>query len=197
DLGDDLQGDGARNLDRLTASVARMDRIVRGLQALNRLGRGRIATDVLNLDSVVAEVLDHLHGERERHAATSKVERLPTIRGDRTLIPQVFHNLITNALRYAHADRPPQIAISGVRMGNRTVVEVSDNGIGLASEEAERVFASFYRVAGSPQDGSGIGLAICRRIIEAHGGSIRALTDQQIGTACRFEVPERGEHESP
>lgn len=197
DLGAALSGDGARNLDRLTASVERMDRIVRGLQALNRLGRGRIAAEVISLDAVVAEVLDQLQGEIESHGATIRVERLPAIRGDRALIPQVFHNLISNALRYAHVDRPPQIAISGVRMGNRTVVEVSDNGIGLAADEAERIFASFYRVAGSPQDGSGIGLAICRRIVEAHGGSIRALTDQQVGTAFRFEIPDRGEHENP
>ena len=135
----------------------------------------------------------------ERTHATIDAEVLPTVMCDRIQIQRVFQNVISNALKYCPAERSPIINI-GSTVGpapdgpGATLIEinVTDNGIGFEERHAERIFEPFQRLHSSDDfEGSGIGLAICRKIMDRHGGSIRATSRPGQGSVFSFTLPMR------
>jgi light-regulated signal transduction histidine kinase (bacteriophytochrome) len=121
---------------------------------------------------------------------------LPTIVADTGQLDQLFQNLFDNALKYGRSGAPPEVQVSAQRASNEPGLwefTVRDNGLGLDMVYADRIFEIFQRLhQNAEHEGTGIGLAICKRIVERHGGQIRVDSAPGQGTSFRFTLPERG-----
>jgi light-regulated signal transduction histidine kinase (bacteriophytochrome) len=118
------------------------------------------------------------------------VSELPTVRGDRTRLIQLFQNLIGNAIKFKGQD-DPVVQVSAQATGGSWCISIRDNGIGIAPEHFDRIFGVFQRLhERAAYDGTGIGLSICRKIIENHGGRIWVESDPGQGTAFHLTLPQ-------
>ena len=129
----------------------------------------------------LANAVERLHGRVE-------ISELPVVRGDRAQLGRVFQNLVANGLKF-HSDQPPRIAVSAERREASWLFSVQDNGVGVPPELGDGIFSMFKRAHGEEIEGCGIGLAVCRKIVEAHGGAIWAEPADGPGTVMRFTVP--------
>ncbi len=192
-----LEGPGLEYLERMTSAVTRMQRLIDALLDYSRVLSRPRAPEKVELDTVLRGVLEDLE-ERLRETG-GKVESmgLPTILGDRTQLGQLFQNLISNALKFSSKDVAPHVTISvepsELQGAPAWTLRFADNGIGIASEFRERIFAPFQRLHGrSEYEGTGIGLAIARRIVERHGGSISAEGSAGAGAVFLVQLPQSG-----
>lgn len=169
--------------------ASRMQTLVRDLLAYSRVGTQALKVTTVDLSQVIATVTESLRVLiAERHAAIT-LDPLPSITGDAGRLSQVFQNLIGNALKFSKPDEQPKIHIGAQRVGRDWQFQVQDNGIGFDSTYAERIFVIFqrlHRVGAYP--GTGIGLAICKRVVEAHGGRIWATSEAGVGSTFFFTV---------
>lgn len=184
-LADQLDATTAEYMAMAEQGAQRMGVMIASLLDYARLGRrGEKAAAPVVLGEVVAQVVADLGAAvDERHARIEVVEPLPTVVGDSGQVYSVVQNLLANALKYAGPDRAPRIRVIGWNQGGQSGFAVEDNGPGIPAESRELVFGLFKR-GGVHQDvpGLGMGLAICRRIIESMGGSIRAEDNPGGGT---------------
>ncbi|MFC8731475.1 ATP-binding protein [Luteimicrobium sp. NPDC057192] len=168
----------------------RMQRLVHDLLGFSRVGRlGGEVTDV-PLDRVLARTLDDLGELVEETGARVVADDLPVVRGEEPLLGQLLQNLVGNAIKFRAPDRPPVVRLSARRVGDRWELECRDNGIGIDPQYADRVFVIFQRL--HPKDvyeGTGIGLALCKKIVEFHGGSIWIEQPDGPGTSIRWTLP--------
>jgi light-regulated signal transduction histidine kinase (bacteriophytochrome) len=117
---------------------------------------------------------------------------LPTVMADEAQLGQVFQNLIANAIKFRREDVPPRVHVSAEREGEEWVFSVADNGIGIDPEQADRLFQIFQRLHTREEyEGLGIGLALCRRVVERHGGHIWVESEPGEGTNFFFTIPVR------
>jgi signal transduction histidine kinase len=144
----------------------------------------------VSLQEALSESLALLKPRIEDTGATITATGLPKTSGDQTQFSQVFTNLISNSLKYRKADSPPRIAISARHNSKEWIVQISDNGIGFDQAHAERVFGLFKRLHRDAYPGTGVGLAICKRIVEGYGGRIWATSEPGKGSTFYFTVPE-------
>lgn len=180
----------------------RMQKLITDLLALSRVGRTTEEFTRVDLGEVYQRVLSSLG---ERIAATgARVENrsaLPTVHGDATLLASLLENLIGNAIKYRREDVPPVIVVSAEPGEQEWTIAVADNGIGIDPKYSERIFAVFQRLHLRDQyGGTGIGLALCRRIVEFHGGRIwlDPVQSEAGGATFRFTLPaEGGMHAQP
>jgi PAS domain S-box-containing protein len=182
-------------LDRTGQAAARMQVLIDDLLAYSRVARGKPFVRV-DLGSVLAAVLEDLEARLESSGGQVEAGPLPTVEGDPTQLRQVFQNLIANALKFRAPDRAPRIRIDAtpVRIGDAPGWELAfaDNGIGFEPRYAERIFGPFQRLHGRQDyEGTGIGLAIVRRIIERHRGTIQAEGRQGEGATFLLRMPEQ------
>lgn len=192
DLGRDLPEAAARDLAFITDAAARMQRLVQDLLALSRAGRQAIRRERVALGDCVDEALRDLALRVEETRALIHRDPLPEVWGDRTMITQLYQNLLSNALKFTVPGRRPEIAITCERRDGALVLGVRDNGIGVASEQAEQIFSPFVRLHGRGEyEGSGIGLAICRKVVERLGGEIWLESSPGAGAHFRFTLSER------
>jgi signal transduction histidine kinase len=175
-------------VDSLVSSSERMARLIDDLLAYSRLGRQPLALERIELDELLASVIRNVAPRAEELGASIEVEPgLPAVRGQPTLLWQVFTNLIENALTYRQPDVAPGIRITGERHGLSAVISVADNGIGIAPEHFERIFAPFERLHESQEHpGTGIGLAIVKRAVQLHHGAV--TLESQPGVGSTFKV---------
>lgn len=190
-----LDPQGQDYLTRMNQAAARMQRLIDDLLAYSRIGSRQGELAQVDLGQVVAEVVSDLESRIEGAGARLEVDALPVLRADETQMRQLFQNLLANALKFSAPGRAPVIAIrveSGQEAGARGWrFRVSDNGVGFSPHHAERIFAPFQRLHGrSEYEGTGIGLAIVRRIVERHGGWIRAEGKEGEGACFEFFLPE-------
>ena len=172
-------------LQALRASAGRARELVEGV--LDYARSGELSAEDVPLQDLVGEVAVDLGPLLEDAGATVVVGELPEVHGDPRQLRRVFQNLVGNALKFRR-DEPPQIEISARGGSHEWIVTVRDNGIGVDREHASRIFAMFSRL--EPRvDGSGIGLAVCRRVVEAHGGHIWVEPADGGGSAFRFTLP--------
>jgi signal transduction histidine kinase len=149
----------------------------------NTIAAEPVDTRVL-LDEVASSLtnaVQELHGHLE-------IAELPVVNGDRAQLGRVFQNLVANGLKF-HAAEPPRVCVSAERREAAWLFSVRDNGVGVSSELGDEIFSMFKRAHGEEVPGSGIGLAVCRKIVEAHGGAIWAEPGDGAGTLMRFTVP--------
>ncbi len=173
-----------RYINRSVAAVERMRTLINDLLAYSRVGtRGRdlVPTKTAN---VMDHVLEGLAVTIRETAAEITWDPLPAVRADATQLGQLLQNLLGNALKY-RGERPPRIRIAVQRQGGRWQFAVHDNGIGIDPEYAERIFLVFQRLHTRDEyPGTGIGLAICQKIVERHGGQLSV--DSQVGQGATF-----------
>lgn len=184
----------AEMLDTIHSEAARMERLINNLLDMTRLESGglRLKKEWQSLHEVLGAALEHVNGRLRGHEVrTDLPPDLPLVQMDAVAIEQVLVNLLDNAVEYVPASSPIEIS---VRLGSDSsedlVVEVADRGPGLSAGAEQRVFQKFFGAgAGSSRRGLGLGLAICRGIVEAHGGTISAANRPGGGAAFRFTLP--------
>jgi two-component system, chemotaxis family, sensor kinase Cph1 len=172
-------------LRQLRASAERARDLIDGVLVYAQAGE--LNTQRVALRALVDEVAEDLRARWEEAGATLEVGDLPEVPGDPRQLRRVVQNLLANAVKF-RADAPLRVEVTAVRDTREWVVTVRDNGIGVDAAQATRIFGMFSR-ANQEIDGAGIGLAVCRRIIEAHGGRMWVESADGGGSAFRFTLP--------
>ena len=171
--------------DVVAEGAQRMSTLIRDVLAYSGMGKAVPNLKATPLDEALLIALDNLSDMIAASGADIVVEKLPVVVGDSTQLTQVFQNLIGNSIKYRKPEMPVHVTVSAARGCDRDwVVQVRDNGIGIADEYVEAVFQPFKRLHGYAIPGNGIGLALCRRIIEVHGG--RIWVDSRPGEGAVF-----------
>ncbi|WP_224448428.1 ATP-binding protein [Haloprofundus salilacus] len=172
----------------------RMRDMIQGLLAYSRVEHQGEPLEPVDLNEVVRDVCDDLDVRITESDADVDIEELPCVAGDERQLRQVFQNLLSNALEYS-GDEPPQVHISADRNSSMWEVSVRDEGIGIEPDEQDRIFEVFQRLhSQNDHGGSGIGLALCERIVERHGGEIWVESEPGEGATFSFTLPVRDEH---
>lgn len=172
----------------------RMQTLINDLLAFSRVGRVHNDHRTVALEAVLGRVLDDLSVSVEETGAEITHDPLPVVVGDTTQLGMLWQNLLSNAIKFRSPDRPPRIHISAVREGDTWDFAVADNGIGIAPEFHEKVFTLFQRLhTKDAYPGTGIGLAMCKKVVEFHGGRIGIDPDRTSGTRVLFTLPAAGE----
>jgi light-regulated signal transduction histidine kinase (bacteriophytochrome) len=145
--------------------------------------------ELFDMDTALNSVLSYLKPYMNENHAQITHDPLPSIMGDSSQIQQVLQNLLTNAIKF-HGDEPPKIHISAEESGDEWTFGVSDNGIGIDSEHQEQIFEVFKRLHTREEyEGTGIGLSICKKIVERHGGRIWVESKPGKGSTFYFTIP--------
>jgi light-regulated signal transduction histidine kinase (bacteriophytochrome) len=172
--------------------ATRMQRLINDLLAYSRVGTGDRARQAVDLERVMATVDTNLAHSIDEHHAEITHDPLPTISGNEPQLVQLIQNLVSNAIKFHAPDRAPKVHVSARPDPAGWMITVRDNGIGIAPEYFERIFVIFQRL--HPReiyDGTGIGLAIAKRIVERHGGRIWLDSRPNEGTTFSFTLPAR------
>jgi PAS domain S-box-containing protein len=188
DLPGELPEPAKADLDYIRDSAQRMQRLIQDLLRLSRAGRSELDVESIPLDECVDAALQNIDVRIRESGATILRDPLPTRQGDRTLLTLLFQNLIGNALKFVK-DGKPVVRITCERVGAELVFGVKDNGIGIPADAQERIFTPFRRLHGRGEyEGSGIGLAICRKAVQRHNGWIRVESRPGEGAHFRFTL---------
>jgi signal transduction histidine kinase/ligand-binding sensor domain-containing protein len=183
-----LDEQGADYLGRMGSAAARMQRLIEDLLSLSRVTTKRNPIEPIDLNAIAEEVLGDLEYRIQSTRGRVELGELPFVHADPVQIRQVFQNLIGNALKFHRAEEAPLVRVTSVTKDANTVeIHFEDNGIGFETKDAEKVFVPFLRLHGRNEyEGTGIGLTICQKIAERHGGTIRA--ESTPGRGSRFVV---------
>jgi len=188
-LGDAADPEARDYLARMRAAAGRMQELIHDLLQYSRVGRARAHPEPVELSQLLDEVLADLEPRLRESGGRVEAGPLATVRADPVHVRQLLQNLVANGLKFHRPGAAPRVTVRAVDQdGGRTVrLEVEDEGIGFEPEHAERIFLPFQRLHGRAEyEGTGMGLAICRRIAEAAGGSIRA--EGRPGRGATFTV---------
>jgi light-regulated signal transduction histidine kinase (bacteriophytochrome) len=183
-----LDADANQLIDSITSSMTRMQDLVQDLLAYSRLSSDAEKLDRFSLEEAFKLATDNLAEQIRASGAAIEHGPLPSITGRRTQFVQLFQNLVGNALTYRRPERP-RVRVVAEDKGGECVVHVADNGIGFDPAYAERIFEPFKRLHGREYPGSGIGLAICARIVRQYGGRIWANSRAGEGSVFSFTIP--------
>ncbi len=186
--GDKLDENAKKYIQYALEGALRMQTLVQDLLEFSRVGRNRKST-ALACDAVVREALENLQAALQESGAVVHYDGLPTVSADRTQLVQLFQNLIGNAIKF-HGEEAPVIAVTAEKTGAEWTFSVSDNGIGIAAEHVEAIFVIFQRLhTRAEYPGNGVGLAICKKIVEQHGGRISVESKAGEGASFKFTLP--------
>jgi PAS domain S-box-containing protein len=185
---DKLDDDGREYLEHIVAGTVRMRTLIDALLEYSRVGRNRPEKAAVPGDDILDDVLSSLDAAIRESGATVTREPLPVVLADRGELARVFQNLLSNALKFAGED-PPRVHVAATPDGDRMLFSVTDNGIGVEPEFAERVFGMFKRLHNRDRyPGAGIGLTVSRRIVERHGGRMWVETAPTGGSCFKFTL---------
>lgn len=188
--GAQLDDEGREFMGYIVSGAQRMKQLIDDLLLYSRAGRAGIQMQAQPLDLALDDALDNLaHAMRDSNAVIERATALPTLWYERTGMTQVFQNLVSNALKFKRSD-PTVVTISAQRSEDAWTISVMDNGIGVDPDYFERIFVIFQRLHSRDQyEGTGIGLAICEKIVERHGGRIWAQAAPGGGACFKFTLP--------
>ncbi len=181
--GDQLDGDAEEFVTYAVQGARRMSHLIDGLLAYSRLDRKSGEFEPVDASEIVDEVLDGLSLRVEETGAQIEVDDLPVVRGDAAQLGQVFQNLLENALKFS-GDQAPRVAIYTDREGEMARFHVEDDGVGIDPGHQERIFDIFQGSLEEDGGGRGIGLSVCKRIVERHGGDMGV--ESAPGEGSRF-----------
>ncbi len=191
DLGDALPEEAAKDLAFITNAAKRMQTLIRDLLALSRAERVAKKREWVSLDECADLALEALATLVKERRAQIMRDNLPEVWGDSTLLTELYQNLISNALKFS-GDQRPIIQLTFEEKDGNQIFGVKDNGIGIDPKYAQQIFQPFRRLHGRAKyEGSGIGLAICHRLVERHRGKIWVDSEPGKGAHFRFMIPYR------
>ncbi|GHJ44289.1 histidine kinase [Catellatospora sp. TT07R-123] len=168
----------------------RMQRLINDLLAFSRIGRNTSGFVPVPLDEVMAAVARQVVGDSRYGEDILTWDELPTVEGEEALLGTLLANLVGNSLKFARVDVPPKVHVSAQRVEDEWQITVRDNGIGIESEFAEKIFIIFQRLhAKDAYPGTGMGLAIAKKIVEYHAGRIWVAETDTDGAAITFALP--------
>lgn len=183
---DKLDADGVEFLDFIDQGCRHMQSLIQDLLQLSRVGRAEAKLESRPLGETVQRALRPLAETIARSGAQIEAEGLPQVLAQHELLVQLFQNLIGNALKFHREGLAPRVRVSARQDGEDWLIEVADNGIGIPADQLDNIFAVFRRLhAAHEYEGTGIGLAICRKIAAYHGGRIWATSDD---SGAQFHV---------
>jgi PAS domain S-box-containing protein len=190
-IGTNLKGDAGEFFDFIIKGVRRMQALINDLLDCSRVGSQGAPFAPADCGKICQEVLENLQTSIESNQAKVTLDPLPIVIGDATQLGQVFQNLLGNAIKF-HSQRTPCIHVTVEETPQEWIFSVADNGIGIAPEYFERIFIIFQRLHTIEEyGGTGIGLAICKKIIERHGGRIWVQSVVGEGSTFHFSIPKR------
>ncbi|WP_436344766.1 ATP-binding protein [Natronorubrum sp. FCH18a] len=186
---DELDDDGEEFIEYAIDGADRMREMIDGLLEYSRVETRGDPFEPVDLECLLDDVLEDLSLQIEETNAEVTADRLPRVAGDPSQLRQVFQNLLSNAITYS-GDEPPRIHVSAERNGRTWAVSIRDEGIGIDPAEQDRVFEVFQRLHSREEhEGTGIGLALCRRIVERHGGEIGVESEPGEGATFTMTLP--------
>jgi light-regulated signal transduction histidine kinase (bacteriophytochrome) len=169
--------------------ATRMQQFIQDLLAYSRVGKRGEAFETVELREACAAALANLQAAIGKAGAEVTIDALPPVKGDMTLLTQLFQNLVGNALKF-RGEATPKIHVGCQRKGADWELAVKDNGIGIAPQDFERIFVVFQRLHAQDKfPGTGIGLSVCKKIVERHGGRIWVESKPGKGATFYFTIP--------
>jgi PAS domain S-box-containing protein len=186
-----LDEDAERFIDFIVSGVERMQALIDDLLNYSRAGRAQLERQPVDVGAVIRDVLWALGPQLRARAVQVDVSELPVVHAEKAMLRQIFQNLISNAIKFGDPDHPA-IRIAATRVLGGWRFDVQDNGAGIESRYAERVFEMFQRLHGRDVPGSGMGLAIVKRLTERLGGRVWVNTAQPAGSIFSVTIPDRG-----
>ncbi|NUB90290.1 PAS domain S-box protein [Haloterrigena sp. SYSU A121-1] len=192
---DAFDEDGEEFLEYAVDGAERMREMIDALLEYSRIETRGDPFESVDLNGILEDVLADLQVQIAESGAEVTVEELPRLEGDVSQLRQLFQNLLDNAITYS-GDEQPRVHVDADRRGNEWLISVEDDGIGIEPDDQERVFTVFDRLHSREEyDGTGIGLALCQRIVERHGGVIWVDSEPGEGSTFSFTLPAESEHD--
>jgi PAS domain S-box-containing protein len=189
DYGAALPQEAQAFLIRIQHNAKRMGNLINDLLAFSRIGRRALQVEDIDMDQLVQEILNDFRADNELKRVEVIVDSLPSCQADRSLLKQVWINLISNAIKYSSKRENPRIEIRHIAQHQGIVYVVKDNGVGFDMQYVNKLFGVFQRLHRDDEyKGTGIGLAMVRRIIERHGGSVWAEAELDKGATFYFTI---------
>lgn len=187
---------GKKILDYVTTAAARMTSLIRGLLDFSRIGSKRNVQKV-DLHNLVQNIVADFDVAMKGTDGSIEFDSLPSLYGNPVELRMLFQNLISNALKFRKEDSPPMVRVKSVDRGGFVEFCVSDNGIGIDAADYEKVFFIFQRLNPTEKyEGSGLGLAYCRKIVELHGGKIWIKSNLGVGSFFYFTIKKSDDREN-
>ncbi len=188
--GAQLETEAQEYLDLVVAGARRMQGLIDDLLSYAQAGRGEAVVTPVELTEVFEEIRENLRAQAEEYGATITYEPLPAVPLDRRGLVDLFQNLVSNAIKFRSPDRAPEVRISAEECKRALAISIQDNGIGIESQYFDRIFQVFQRLhPDDVQPGTGIGLAIAKRIVERFGGQIEVSSTPGAGSTFTVVLP--------
>nr|WP_314835389.1 ATP-binding protein [uncultured Flavobacterium sp.] len=189
EFSDKLDGNGAIYIDFITKSSKRMRALVKGLLDYSRIGNNKELVET-DCNQIINDVQDDMTSIIQESEAKITIDTLPVLKCYPTEMRQLFQNLISNAIKFRKKDSIPEIKISVTENQNNWIFSVQDNGIGIDQKDIHKLFIIFKRLNNRDEyEGTGIGLAHCKKIVELHGGTIWANAELNKQSTFTFIIP--------
>lgn len=189
EFSDKLDGNGAIYIDFITKSSKRMRALVKGLLDYSRIGNNKELVET-DCNQIINDVQDDMTSIIQESEAKITIDTLPVLKCYPTEMRQLFQNLISNAIKFRKKDSIPEIKISVTENQNNWIFSVQDNGIGIDQKDIQKLFVIFKRLNNRDEyEGTGIGLAHCKKIVELHGGTIWANAELNKQSTFTFIIP--------
>lgn len=184
-----LDANADQYISYIVGGAQRMEMLLKDLLTYSQTGPAAEGpAETVDFASVIDKVLLNLQASTEQSGATISWDNLPAVHAHEIRLVQLLQNLVSNAIKYRSQD-PPRIHISAEWREREWVLAVQDNGVGIPSEYAQQIFKIFKRLHGQDYPGTGIGLAICQRIVETYGGRIWVESEDGKGSCFYFTLP--------
>jgi PAS domain S-box-containing protein len=188
DYGDQLDGEGQRRLNIVRSNAQRMGQLIDDILSFSRMGRAQFSTAEIDLTALTHSIFNELRPADQ--PVQLKVGALPVARGDRAMMRQVMVNLLSNAIKYSRARATPVVEVGADTNGDEIIYFVRDNGVGFDMRYVDKLFGVFQRLHSVEEfEGTGIGLAIVKRIVARHGGRVWAESVLDEGATIYFSLP--------
>jgi light-regulated signal transduction histidine kinase (bacteriophytochrome) len=185
-----LEEKADENISSILEKAERMQKLIQSILSYAQVGKGAIQFKEIDSNVALTQAIENLKVTIKENSAQIRCANFPVIMGDEIRITQLFQNLINNAIKFCKKGESPIIDISVKQKDDRWLFSIQDNGIGVERDQIKNIFEIFKRL--HPQSeyvGSGIGLALCRRIVESHGGNIWAESEVGKGAVFYFTIP--------